>query len=123
MESDLIEALEEVSDEGSEEVARELRAQTINRIQGARQGAEGLEPYVTEVTQNRDGTYSFTIDHPTAPLHEIGGYYQPRYDTAKTRGWTRDEFYEALTDCNEWVEEKRIVRDSMYATRRSIGEE
>lgn len=122
MESELVEALEAVSKDATDDVARELREEVVGTLENADQGADGLVPYVTEIEEDTNGEASFSIEHPTAPLHEIGGHIEPRYARAMAVGWTRDGFYEALTDCNEWVIEKRFMRNSVWEVRKRLGD-
>lgn len=110
-------ALENVIEEQSEELANEFRDELISRLESANQGADGLVPYVCEPERRGEG-WHIEIAHPTAPLHERGGYIEPKYAQAMAMGWTRDGFYEALTDCNEFVDEKRYVRDVTLTMKR-----
>lgn len=112
-EMNLADGLREISDEIAHDLAEDWRDRTANRIEDLPQGADGLEPYLSDVTVNDDGSAQFEIQHPTAPLHEYGGHIEPRYANAKLQGWSRDEFYEALTDCNEFVRRKMPVRGSI----------
>lgn len=112
-----------VLDDAGKEVAEAVREQTIANLNRSYQGAEELPEYVSDVQHIRDssgrftGTYTFEIRHPTAPLHENGGHIEPSYAQAKSVGWTRDGFYEALDDCNEWVEPKHPVRNAVLSVR------
>jgi len=96
----------------------EVRSMYLNQIEMSQQGEHGLASYVSEVEQKRTAGgqfasgYEFRVDHPTAELHEFGGPIEPTYSKAKVEGWTRDQFYEALTDCNEIVERKRLMRSA-----------
>lgn len=109
--------MEEVAEERTEELAEEFRDALIERLNGADQGADGLVEYVGEPERRGDG-WHISINHPTAELHERGGYIEPSYAQAMALGWTRDGFYEALKDCNEFVDEKRYVRDTVYKMKR-----
>jgi hypothetical protein len=115
----LTEELEsEVVDAASREVASRIKEETINNIESADQGASGLVEYVSDI-EKEDGEFQFSINHPTAPLHEQGGHIEPRYAHAMLQGYTRDEFYSALKDCNEWVIRKRLVENAIFEVRRS----
>lgn len=119
----LKEDLSEVAQSGSKEFAEEVRSNLLEDIENPEQGEHGLRPYVTEVEMQRDdlgrftGNFGFDINHPTAELHEFGGPIEPTYSKAKIEGWTRDEFYEALTDCNEIVEKKRLIRSAQLEAK------
>lgn len=118
----MVEDLDSRVQQDSKAFAEDVRGRVLDRIKRNEQGESGLEPYVSDVKQKRDsrgsftGEWTFEIQHPTAPLHEKGGHIEPSYANAQVRGWTRDQFYEALEDCNEWVEKKRIVRSAMLQT-------
>lgn len=102
----------------SKEFIEEVRSMYLNQIQMSQQGEHGLRPYVSDVKQKRReggafmSGFEFEVNHPTAELHEFGGPIEPTYSEAKLQGWTRDQFYEALTDCNEIVERKRLMRSA-----------
>lgn len=102
----------------SKEFIEEVRSMYLNQIEMSQQGEHGLRPYVSQVKQKRReggqfmSGYEFQVNHPTAELHEFGGPIEPTYSEAKLQGWTRDQFYEALTDCNEIVERKRLMRSA-----------
>lgn len=119
----MVEALEEQADISSREVAERVREEYINEAEQARQGAEGLADHVSEVKQTRDArgqftsSYSFEVNHPFAELHERGGHIEPQYAKAAAKGWTRDEMYHALEDCNEYVERKRILGKAIAKVR------
>lgn len=118
MESQLAEAMEEeVVPQAGREVAEEWREESMAEVDSGFQGMEGLLDYYTEVEQVGE-EFVFHIEHPTAPLHERGGHIEPMYAEATTMGWTRDGFYEALKDCNEWVKQKRFMRTAAYTIRR-----
>lgn len=115
----LTEELEsEIVDAATREVTSRIREETINNIKDADQGASGLVEYVSDV-EKEDDAFQFRINHPTAPLHEEGGHIEPRYAHAMLEGYTRDEFYSALKDCNEWVVKKRLVENAIFEVRRS----
>lgn len=118
MEDQLIEELEDgVVDDVVRGVAETLRIATISELEDEEQGADGLTDYISDLEEYRDG-HGFSIDHPTALLHERGGHIEPTYAHAASLGWSRDGFYEALEDCNEWVDEKRYFRSAVEETRR-----
>lgn len=119
MADELVEALEEVSRDAADEIAHKIHDELLERVDGARQGADGLRPYI-DVRTDEEGNAFVTINHPTAPLHETGGHIEPRYGQAAMRGWTRDEFYEALEDCNEYVERKTLLRDAIWRVRGEV---
>ena len=124
MEEELLAALDDEASFASEELAEEVRREYLMLLSDARQGADGLAPYVADVEQSRDdaGRYSsgfeFEVEHPFAELHEKGGPIEPTYGKAASLGWTRDEMYEALTDCNEWVERKMLLNQAINRVRR-----
>lgn len=117
---------QELLEPAGKEVAEEIREETIRNLNRSYQGAEELPRYVSEVKRSRDaaGRYAdgfvFTIDHPTAPLHERGGYIEPRYANAMSVGWDRDGFYECLDDCNEYVYAKHPVRNASYSVKSDV---
>ena len=102
----------------SKEFIEEVRGMYLKQLETPQQGEGGLRRYVSDVEQkrNREGQFmsgfEFSVDHPTARLHEFGGPIEPTYSEAKIEGWTRDQFYEALTDCNEIVERKRLMKSA-----------
>lgn len=107
----------------AEIVADEWREKTLENIRDADQGADGMEDFVTDVEEVGSAAgvaFGFEVDHPTAELHERGGHIEPMYGLAMSQGMERDDFYNALTDCNEWVDEKRLVRDAADRTRRAF---
>ena len=114
----LEEDLSEVAQARSKQFAERVRSNLLESLEADVQGSGGLADYVSEVEQDRDSggrfvsDWKFEINHPTAPLHETGGNIEPTYSKAQVRGWTRDEFYEALKDCNSYVEKKRLVRSA-----------
>lgn len=117
----LVEELEVQASQKAEEICKEWREQTLFNIRNSWQGAGGLEEYVTDVHEplyeDDSGAYQFQILHPTAALHEHGGHIEPTYANAKRLGWSRDEFYEALTDCNEFVDRKKHVTNARAKVR------
>lgn len=115
----LTEELEsEIVEGATREVTSRIREETINNIENADQGASELVEYVSDI-EKEDDAFQFSINHPTAPLHEEGGHIEPRYAHAMLEGYTRDEFYSALKDCNEWVIRKRLVENAIFEVRRS----
>lgn len=113
MSTNLEDALQELAVDAAREVTEQWRGATLGQIQGASQGADGLEPYLSEVQEgDEEGVFTFEIQHPTASLHERGGHIEPTYAEAMVLGWDRDGFYEALTDCNEFVRRKKLVRNA-----------
>lgn len=123
MEEALNQALEEAGENFSKEVAERVREEYIKNASSASQGAEGLTEHVTEVSQSRDSRgrftseWSFSVEHPFAELHEKGGPIEPTYSKAKVMGWTRDEMYQSLEDCNEHVRRKDLLRDAVSKVR------
>lgn len=117
LEEQMQEALAIQADSVSERLANELREEYLTRAQNAEQGAQGLEEFVSEVEQVDDGEYIFKIDHPTARLHEIGAPIEPTYTYAKLEGYSRDDFYEALEDCEDVVTQKRLLHRSRMSVR------
>lgn len=119
MEEQLRSALEEQADDMSKDVAEQVREEFLKVASQAGQGADGLVEHVTPVEQRRTETgafasgFTFSIDHPFAELHEFGGPIEPSYGKAKAMGWTRDEMYQSLEDCNEYVTRKRLLRRAM----------
>jgi len=118
-EDQLTEKLAQTTDDISHKLSKEWRQRVIDRLENGEQGSEGLMPYVQEVRDDvgLDEKWGFKIAHPTARLHELGGPIEPTYTYAQTAGWTRDGFYEALTDCSEIVEQKKYVTDERNLMR------
>jgi len=121
MESALRSAMTDLADEAGREMAEDLRDEMVSNLSGSYQGAPGLVDFISDV-QERDGEFVIEINHPTAPLHERGGYIEPSYGNAMALGWTRDGFYEALSDCNEVVERKRYTFRAANAVDREWGD-
>lgn len=115
----LIAQLTQSTDEISRSLSEEWRERVLRRLSDGEQGSDGLIPYVQEVRDDvgENEKSGFKIAHPTARLHELGGPIEPTYTYAQTAGWTRDGFYEALTDCNEIVEQKKYVTDERNLMR------
>ena len=116
MADEIVRALEEMSRQAADDIARDIHDELLDRLEGAEQGADGLAKYV-ELNTDEEGVAYVTINHPTAPLHEAGGHIEPTYSEAAMRGWTRDEFYDALEDCNEEVIRKNPMRDAIWKVR------
>jgi len=108
MSDNLQEGLKEEMDFVSKQVAEEVKEEYLGLLAEEDQGADGLADYVTVVDQSVFGGegYAIRVIHPYAPLHEKGGHIEPTYGRAAALGWSRDEMYEALTDCNEFVDRK-----------------
>lgn len=121
MASELNEALEELAIDVGEQIAEDLHEKVEENLETSYQGAPGLVEYLSDVEQRGD-QFEFTIDHPTAPLHERGSHIEPTYAQAMSVGWTRDGFYEALEDCNEWVRRKGYTMNAMLQIRREWGD-
>lgn len=131
IESQLVNELQDLKPEVGREVAEDWKEQAEENLRDEDQGAnllvEGqpddapmswpVEGFFTDVEQVGD-RFEFKIQHPTAPLHEYGGHIEPTYAEAMAMGWTRDGFYSALQDCEEWVYEKRYMRDAAQTIRR-----
>lgn len=117
--SELAEALdEEVKEDAGRQVAEDLRDEALSNLEDSFQGAQDLPEFFDDQVRQEGSEFVFDINHPTAPLHERGGHIEPQYAKAMSMGWTRDGFYEALKDCNEWVVEKRYMRKAAYTLRR-----
>ena len=120
---ELHEAVEEAGFEASKDIVEEIRQEYIRNALAEEQGAPGLAEHVTEVEQRRDehgrfiGEFTFRVEHPFAPLHEKGGHIEPSYSKAKVMGWTRDEMYQSLEDCNEYVTRKNLLRNAIHKVR------
>lgn len=121
MESELVSAVNDAAEQASRQMAEDLREEIISQLEGSYQGAPELVNFISDVQDDTDG-FSIEIRHPTAPLHERGGYIEPSYTKAQALGWTRDGFYEALTDCNEVVERKRYTFNAVNEIDRQWGE-
>jgi len=121
MEAKLTEALSELAVDASEGIAEDLREEMEDNLQNSFQEAPELVRFMSEVERVRD-EFHITIAHPTAPLHERGAYIEPAYAAAMSEGWTRDGFYEALTDCNECVIPKNYTEKAMYTVRQEWGD-
>lgn len=123
------EQLQVVAEDASRELAESIREEYIRQVSRAEQGADGLEPFVTDVEQNRDergrfaSGFKFDVDHPFAVLHEKGGHIEPTYATAQARGYSRGDMYNALTDCNEWVRRKSLMKQAVRKVRRREGDD
>jgi len=116
MEEQLNAQLGEIVDDLGLLVTQEVRHEYLEQASNASQGADGLVEHVTEVEWDGE-RYTFEVDHPTAPLHERGGHIEPIYTKAKLVGYSRDDFYQSLKDCNEWVTKKSLFRDSVNEVR------
>jgi hypothetical protein len=121
MESELADALDDLAHEASRRMAEDLRDEMESELRESYQEAPELVRFMSEVQEEGDG-FTIQIEHPTAPLHERGGNIEPTYATAMTLGWTRDGFYEALTDCNEWVERKQYTFSAIMRVDSRWGE-
>jgi len=121
MESELVSACHDIAEQAGREMAEDLREEMISQLEGSYQGAPELVNFISDVQDEGDG-FSIEIRHPTAPLHERGGYIEPSYTKAQALGWTRDGFYEALTDCNEVVERKKYTFNAVNAVDAKWGE-
>lgn len=131
MKAQLRSGLEELKPQVGKEMAEEWKEEAKENLRESDQGAPELADgkpedapdtwpvtgYFTDVEQVGD-QWVFRIPHPVAPLHEVGGHIEPRYAQAMAVGWTRDGFYEALQDCEEWVTRKNYMRDAVYTIRR-----
>lgn len=115
MEDALVEGLEDLTDEAAEELAHQWREKAMRRLDGASPG-EALQEYFTEV-ERVDGGYEWRVKHPVAEQHEMGGHVYSTYGTAKLLGWTRDEIYHPLEDCQTLVEPKRYARNTAHELR------
>lgn len=123
MEDQLQQALEEQAGVFGREMAERVREEYIENASNAGQGADGLTEHVSDVEQRRKASgefaegFTFTVEHPFAHLHEFGGPIEPSYGKAKALGWTRDEMYQSLEDCNEYVTRKRLLQDAINKVR------
>lgn len=109
MEEELSDQLREVCRDASQYLVEDIRDEYVSIASEASQGADGLVEHVGGV-EYENGKFVFEIDHPTAPLHEKGGHIEPSYTKAKLVGYSRDDFYQSLEDCNEWVKRKKILQ-------------
>lgn len=115
MSDELVQALEVKADEAANEIAVEWRSEAMREMSG---NATQLREYTSEVTLGDDGeSYVWSVDHPTAEQYELGGTIFHTYEDAKALGWTRDEFYEALEDCQEIIERQRYAMRSLQRVR------
>jgi len=121
MESELVSAVNDIAEQAGREMAEDLREEMISQLEKSYQGAPELVNFISDVQEDEDG-FTIEIRHPTAPLHERGGYIEPSYTKAQALGWTRDGFYEALTDCNEVVERKRYTFNAVNKIDQRWGE-
>lgn len=121
MESELENALGELAKDAGRDMAEDLREEMVSELEGSYQGAPELVRFMSDVQETGDG-FKIEINHPTAGLHERGGHIEPTYATSMVLGWDRDGFYEALEDCNEWVERKRYVFSAMNTVNREWGD-
>jgi len=118
IETQLRKGLEEhVQEDAGRQVAEDWREEAIENLEDSYQGAPKLIEFFTDVSQQGE-EFVFHIEHPTARLHEIGAHIEPAYAQAAAMGWTRDEFYEGLKDCEEFVKPKRYMRDGVFTLRR-----
>jgi len=107
---ELIDALEEIGDSSSEKIAQQWREQAMEELRG---NGEELRRYTTEVQESEDNrSYEWRVEHPTARQYEMGGTIFHTYDDAKSVGWTRDQFYETLEDCQEIIPRQRYAMKS-----------
>lgn len=126
MDESFEDGLREAAQDASRELMERIRAEYVRNVRQAQQGADGLEQYVTDVKQRRDtqgrfeSGFYFEVNHGYAPLHEHGGPIEPTYGKMKAMGWTRDEIYTALTDCNEYVTRKHLLRDAINEVRADV---
>jgi hypothetical protein len=112
----LISALETLADKSSEEIARAWKEEAVAELSG---NAEELTRYLSDVEQSDDDvSYEWRINHPTAKQYEMGGTIFHTYDEAKRIGWTRDEFYETLEDCQEVIPRQRYTMLSAIRIKR-----
>ncbi len=126
MVDEFTESLEEVAEDASRDLMENIREEYVREVARAEQGADGLEPFVSGVEQNREGGkfapgFKFEVNHPFAKLHEQGGHIEPTYATAQARGYDRGDMYNALTDCNEWVRRKSLMKKAVRKVRRREG--
>lgn len=131
MKAQLRDAMEQLKPEVGEQVAKEWKEESKENLRESDQGAPELadgkpeeapaswpvEGYYSDVEQVGEH-WEFRIQHPVAPLHEKGGHIEPTYAKSIAMGWTRDGFYEALQDCEEFVTQKNYLRDAAYTIRR-----
>jgi hypothetical protein len=115
MPEELVKALEQEADKAAQEIAVEWRSEAMRELSG---NAEELKRFTTQVEINGEGDYVWRVNHPTAQQYEIGGTIFHTYDDAKGVGWTRDEFYETLEDCQEIIESQRYAMRSLQRVRR-----
>lgn len=121
MESELAEAMNELAIDAGEQIAEELRNEMESNLDSSYQSAPELVNFMSDVERVGD-EFHIEINHPTAPLHERGANIEPTYGRAASVGWTRDGFYEALDDCNEWVYRKGYTMDAMLTIQRRMGD-
>lgn len=125
MKEQLKEGLQDIADENGRQVAEQVREEYVKNVRKAPQGASGLEEHVSDVKRARDASgqftsspsYTFDVEHPFAHLHEKGGPVEPTYGKAAAMGWTRDELYQSLKDCEEYVERKYLLRNAIARVR------
>lgn len=111
----LVEALEKEADLAAQEIAVQWRREAMRELNG---NANELKRFTTEVTLDDDGeSYKWEVNHPTAVQYELGGTIFHTYQDAKAVGWTRDEFYQTLEDCQEIIERQRYAMRSLQRVR------
>ena len=115
MEDALIEGLEEVADDAAREVSEQWRERAMRSLEGY-QHASNLTNYFTPV-RKEGGEYIWEVRHPTAVQHEKGGSMRTTYGPAQAQGWTRDEYYETLEDCQVIIEPKRYAVNTVHTLR------
>jgi hypothetical protein len=115
MSEELVQALEKEADKAANEIAVAWRNEAMREMTG---NATQLREYTSEVRLADDGeTYEWSVDHPTAQQYELGGTIFHTYEDAKAIGWTRDQFYETLEDCQEIIERQRYAMRSLQKVR------
>ena len=116
------EDLSQSAESDSKEITESIRRNFLEQLENPTQGEDGLRNYVSSVKQARDesgrftSSWEFEIEHPTARLHEFGGPIEPTYSKAMVEGWDRDGFYDALQDCESYVERKRLLKSAQLKT-------
>ena len=115
MSEELVNALEEEADIAAQRFAVEWRQEAMRELSG---NANELKRFTTEVKLGDDGeSYVWEVNHPTATQYELGGTIFHTYEDAKAVGWTRDQFYETLEDCQEIIESQRYAMRSLQSVR------
>jgi len=115
---DLIEEIDEQSEFSTKKIVEMWREESLDQLQG---NAKKLREYATEVEESDDGeSYEWRIEHPTARQYEMGGTIFHTYDDAKSVGWTRDQFYETLEDCQEIIPRQRYAMKGAMKVKREV---